>query len=65
MRKDPRRIKRIIDKLQILWEDNDDLRLGQLLCHVTDNNSLFDIEDNSLEAYIDEALKIKWLKDRD
>jgi hypothetical protein len=55
--KDKRRIKRMIDKLQILWEDNDELRLGQLLVNTTENKDLFNIEDNSLEAYIDEALK--------
>jgi hypothetical protein len=41
MPRDPRRIKRICELLQSIWEQEPDLRLGQLLENLSRFNDLF------------------------
>ena len=50
--RDPKRIPRIINKLEKYWEDNPDYRLGQLVSNI----SGFYTEDDDLEDYLDEQL---------
>lgn len=50
--RDTNRIPKILETLKSLWEDNPDLRLGQLLTNAINpeapNSKLFYIEDNEL-----------------
>jgi hypothetical protein len=62
--RDPARIARILSKLSTLWRLYPDWRLGQLVANVTDRqgqiagfNDVFNIEDDKLEARIDEVLR--------
>ena len=56
--RDPKRIKRILDKIEIIWTKYPDLRLNQLIYYLTPRNSdaLYSFEDdkfeNALDAYI-------------
>jgi uncharacterized protein YihD (DUF1040 family) len=52
--RDPKRIKRILDKIQVCWEKYPDFRLGQLILNAIQNdNFLYYIEDTDLEEAID------------
>ena len=46
--RNPQRIDNILNRLKIVWKDNPDLRLGQLLLCVTDTYRLLYIEDEAL-----------------
>lgn len=55
--RDPKRIPRILAKLQAAWLSNPDQRLGQLLVNVnrdvdTDPSMLFHVEDDVWEQKI-------------
>jgi uncharacterized protein YihD (DUF1040 family) len=55
--RDPIRIDRIIEKLRRAWHANPDLRLGQLIENVTLwRGNIFNIEDDKLEAQLDEFI---------
>lgn len=58
--RDTERIPRILKKLQVIWLEHPDLRLGQLIENASLSNSLenklFYIEDDKLEEGLD-ALK--------
>jgi uncharacterized protein YihD (DUF1040 family) len=53
--RDPQRIDRILEQLEIAWKKSPDLRLGQLLINVAGyggakvENNLFYYEDDSFE----------------
>lgn len=57
--RDPNRIPVVLDKIQTLWKQNPDLRLGQLLVNVLPygitHRELFNLEDDkvldALERY--------------
>ena len=46
--RDPKRIKKVIKALKKRWKKNPELRLGQLLFLVANNNNLFYLEDKEL-----------------
>lgn len=51
--RDPKRIKRILEKIRILWEDSPDQRLGQFLQNVFGSTirdqPIFFKEDDEIE----------------
>ena len=53
--RDPKRIKRILKKLEKVWIKCPDLRLGQSLENIAKSKGvdLFYLEDNSLERILD------------
>lgn len=55
--RDPKRISRIIKKLQTLWEKHPDMRLCQLISNVAftqdKTGDLFYVEDTIIEQGID------------
>lgn len=56
--RDPNRIERVLAKVQALWKQVPDWRLGQLLINLTEaDEGLFYLEDDKLEERIE-----KWLK---
>lgn len=63
--RDPKRIKRIIEKLEYIWSREPDSRLCQLVYNTayrtgdvcTDTNDIFYVEDNVFEAVLDELIK--------
>lgn len=53
--RDPKRIKRILKKLEKVWTKYNDWRFGQLLINLTSQEflDLFYLEDNKLEELIE------------
>lgn len=54
--RDPKRIPRILGKIETIWKTNPDWRLMQLILNpMADLHraSLYNLEDDSLEAYLD------------
>ena len=45
---DPRRIKKVLAALRVVWEENPDMRLGQLICNAVREDMLYYIEDDTL-----------------
>ena len=64
--RDPGRIKGILAALRAVWEENPDMRLGQLICNAVREDMLYYIEDETLvkalEKYycIDTEEKEEW-----
>lgn len=54
--RNPQRIDNILERLKIVWKDNPDLRLGQLLLTVVDADRLFYIEDEILIQILENYL---------
>jgi len=61
--RDPKRIDRILKKLETLWRIYPDMRLGQLVANCTTHparivgyNDVFNVEDDTLETRIDQIL---------
>ena len=50
--RNPRRIHRILAKLQAYWEAHPDLRVGQIVSNAAPDKDVFYIEDEVLEANI-------------
>ncbi len=50
------RIDRILSKIKILWEQNPDWRLGQLIVNVSKRDDPFYFEDTLLEKELDKYL---------
>lgn len=46
--RDPGRIKKILAALRAVWEENPDMRLGQLICNAVREDMLYYIEDDTL-----------------
>lgn len=57
--RDPERIPRVLGKLALLWESEPDLRLGQIIVNLTGRADPFNVEDDRVEAALDEALERK------
>lgn len=55
--RDPERISGILAKLQILWNMNPDMRLGQLISNVIRDPALYYIEDQQLIKIMEEYYK--------
>lgn len=57
--RDPKRIKRILQLVEIIWEDNPDLRLTQLIMNSLNiENDPYYIEDDDLEKALLEYIKV-------
>ena len=50
--RDPKRITKILQGVQEVWEQFPDLRLGQLLLNGTDDTILYYLEDEELVEYL-------------
>ena len=50
--RDPKRITKILQGVQAVWEQFPDLRLGQLLLNGTDDTILYYLEDEELVEYL-------------
>lgn len=55
--KDPKRIKRILQLIGVLWNDYHDLRLLQLLGNALPRGDHYYIEDDELEKLLKETYK--------
>lgn len=64
--RDPKRIKRMLWKLDALWSQSPDLRFGQLIKAIecqygrTTRGELFYIEDDEMESLIDNTINNGW-----
>jgi uncharacterized protein YihD (DUF1040 family) len=52
--RDPKRIEKAINTLRTVWYANSDLRLGQLILAVVNEDKLFYMEDGALMKAIEE-----------
>lgn len=58
--RDPERIRRMLEKLDLLWRAHPDMRLGQLVMNVAQSRgvaSTFYVEDDDFEGLLDIVLK--------
>ena len=63
--RDPKRIKPILEKLEIIWNKNPDFRFGQLVDNLINTRAdIFYVEDTLFEKRIDEFLKTGEFKSR-
>lgn len=46
--RDPKRIPSLLAQLQMIWSNNPDLRLGQLISNVIRDPALYYVEDQQL-----------------
>ena len=55
--RDPNRIKKILNEIEEIWENNSDWRFGQLLCNIRyfQGKDIFYIEDEVLEEKLKEG----------
>lgn len=57
--RDPQRINRILEKVEAVWVNYPDIRLGQLLVNLAPprlNNDIFYWEDDDLEKSLDDRI---------
>lgn len=47
--RDPKRIPKVLARIQAFWEKNPDLRLGQLVSNLAGNEDVFYVEDSKME----------------
>lgn len=62
--RDPNRIKRILNKIEILWTIMPDQRIGQLMINIFgshDNIGLWNTEDDKFEEILDDWISINCL----
>ncbi len=66
--RDPKRIKRILEKIRILWENSPDQRLGQFLQNIFGSTirdqPIFFKEDDEIEKILDNLLNKKKIKNK-
>ena len=55
--RDPNRITKTLQEIQKVWEQFPDLRLGQLLLNITNENNLYYLEDDALVQYLKKYYK--------
>lgn len=58
--RDPSRIKPLLEKIEAVWINNSDLRLGQLLINLAPaeyRQDIFYMEDEELEAGLDKYIE--------
>jgi hypothetical protein len=56
--RDPKRIKRILKAIEIIWINSPDLRLTQIIMNaLKSNNDPYYIEDDDLEKALNEYMK--------
>lgn len=58
-KRDPKRIDRILKLIKKIWQDNSDLRLGQIIDTSCSYENTFYIEDHELEYRLKKEYKIK------
>ena len=60
-KRDPARIERVLDKLNKLWQNNPEIRLGQLIHVIIGDNhaDLFILEDDKLEESLDRLIRFQ------
>jgi len=46
--RDPKRIGPLLERLRRVWEANPDYRLGQMVANVTDDDTIYRVEDDVL-----------------
>ncbi len=61
--RNPARIKRILEKIEIIWESKPDLRMNQLIYNLCRNElalngDLFNLEDEKFEKILDEKIEM-------
>lgn len=56
--RDAKRIDKVLDTIKKVWEKHPDLRLGQLICNVFENPSLYYIEDEKLAECLVQYYKL-------
>ena len=56
------RIKPFLEKLELLWKQCPDLRFGQLVCILSKDKDLFNIEDDEMLDMIQTCIDIKLQK---
>ena len=60
--RDPQRITTMLDKFQLAWEKNPELRFGQIIEMIkrkSGKDDIFYIEDELIDKYLDEITKNK------
>jgi hypothetical protein len=58
--RDPDRIRRLAEKLIALWQTMPDMRLGQMVHHLTpDGQDTFYVEDSLVEKRLDLLLRME------
>lgn len=64
--RDPKRIKPLLEKIEKIWMENPDFRLGQLIMVIAGtgehNPKLFNLEESELLKKLDEFEKIQDIK---
>jgi uncharacterized protein YihD (DUF1040 family) len=50
--REPKRIDIVLSEIREIWQQNPDLRLGQLLCNVLRDPMLYYVEDEQLVEYV-------------
>ena len=58
--RDPERIDDILRRLKLVWKENPDLRLGQLLLSVIKMDRLFYVEDEKLILLLEDYFMGDW-----
>lgn len=53
--RNPKRIKKVLNAIQEIWELYPDMRLGQLICNVYRDPALYHIEDKDLVKALQEV----------
>ena len=59
--RNPERIDNILERLKVVWKENPDLRLGQLLLAVIKMDRLFYIEDETLMQALENYFLGDWM----
>ncbi len=54
--RDPKRIPKLLGKLQAFWEKDPDMRLGQLVSNLAGDADVFYVEDSKLERNLGDLL---------
>lgn len=50
--RDSKRIKRVLNEIERIWNNNRSLRLSQLIVNATENKDIFYFEDDDLLNYL-------------
>lgn len=59
--RDPNRIERILNKIEAIWINEPDIRLGQMLVNFAPprlQNDIFYLEDDELEKELDKEIEM-------
>ena len=52
--RDPNRISKVLDSIKKIWEKYPDMRLGQLICNVLRDPTLYYVEDDELVEFLNQ-----------